>query len=672
MVRGQRPGRRRRVAGYRRRAAVRGCLAGRPGRAPGRSRRAAPTIAAVPNRSARSKCWRRKPSTISRRRARASSPSSRPTGTTPNWRRYRACCPRSPARCACWNCRSRPTTCMGVRQYVAVELIGKRRVPGGQQLDTLADAMASLEYYLEALRERRPNRDEILDITRTQPGEPALLAAAGRTRRLAVAPVRWPPNRNRPRWRCEDAELASDGASTEPSTAELSNRITATDRRRGVRRCRRPAATIATPVRSSRRTPKRCEALEVEAAAAGKLDAEAAALAETAEDADARTSTTVPCDARRAVDESPLRLPPLPRAPRARVDSNLAANDIDDDIREVFLEEFDEEIVNLNQLLPAWSSRARQPRAPAFHPPRVPYAEGQRPPGGRQAAGRIQLEDREHAQPRARRLAPPSDAVIALLEHSTQVLPQLNAALRGQGTRDCRPGRPAGAQPIAWPRAKRRSTQHLRGRDEDSGRRRVGDAQTTADIEDVPAVFEPETEGTPGVGGWRCCARSWKPKSAPTWKPSMPGWRRRRSTPRPGRRRPAARIPHHEWRVRDGGRAGNHRRHRRRRAVRQAPGSAGETPSAEGVAALADSAQAIRRSIAALQAPSPRIPVFAALAGAAGRAARQPAGGPWSTADHRRRLRAGHLCRNDARHRAAGFAGRRRVVRARPVRVLRP
>ncbi|WLA09504.1 Hpt domain-containing protein [Xanthomonas translucens] len=55
----------------------------------------------------------------------------------------------------------------GVRRYVATELIGKRRVPSGRQLDTLADAMASLEYYLEALRERRPGREEILDITRT-------------------------------------------------------------------------------------------------------------------------------------------------------------------------------------------------------------------------------------------------------------------------------------------------------------------------------------------------------------------------------------------------------------------------------------------------------------------------------------------------------------------------
>ena len=55
----------------------------------------------------------------------------------------------------------------GVRQYIAVELIGRQRVPSGRQLDTLADAMASLEYYLEALRERRQGRDDILDITRT-------------------------------------------------------------------------------------------------------------------------------------------------------------------------------------------------------------------------------------------------------------------------------------------------------------------------------------------------------------------------------------------------------------------------------------------------------------------------------------------------------------------------
>src|SRR5690606_29199375 len=54
-----------------------------------------------------------------------------------------------------------------VRRYIVTELIGRRRVPSGRQLDTLADAMASLEYYLEALRDRRPNRGEILEIARS-------------------------------------------------------------------------------------------------------------------------------------------------------------------------------------------------------------------------------------------------------------------------------------------------------------------------------------------------------------------------------------------------------------------------------------------------------------------------------------------------------------------------
>ncbi|HDS1125251.1 TPA: Hpt domain-containing protein [Stenotrophomonas maltophilia] len=55
----------------------------------------------------------------------------------------------------------------GVQQYIEAELIGSQRVPSGRQLDTLADAMASLEYYLEALRDRRPGREDILDITRS-------------------------------------------------------------------------------------------------------------------------------------------------------------------------------------------------------------------------------------------------------------------------------------------------------------------------------------------------------------------------------------------------------------------------------------------------------------------------------------------------------------------------
>lgn len=83
----------------------------------------------------------------------------------------------------------------GVSRYIEVELIQRQRVPSGRQLDTLADAMASLEYYLEALRERRPGGEEILDITRSSleslrywplPGEGS---AAGATLELVDAPA---------------------------------------------------------------------------------------------------------------------------------------------------------------------------------------------------------------------------------------------------------------------------------------------------------------------------------------------------------------------------------------------------------------------------------------------------------------------------------------------------
>src|SRR5690606_37012393 len=55
---------------------------------------------------------------------------------------------------------------IAVSRYTEHELIARQRVPNGRQLDTLADALASLEYYLEALREQRGNRDETLDIAR--------------------------------------------------------------------------------------------------------------------------------------------------------------------------------------------------------------------------------------------------------------------------------------------------------------------------------------------------------------------------------------------------------------------------------------------------------------------------------------------------------------------------
>ncbi|MEW5316352.1 MAG: hypothetical protein WDW38_007731 [Sanguina aurantia] len=52
----------------------------------------------------------------------------------------------------------------GVGRFVADELLTDRRVPSGVQMDHLADALAALEYYLEAAREHRGGLEHILDV----------------------------------------------------------------------------------------------------------------------------------------------------------------------------------------------------------------------------------------------------------------------------------------------------------------------------------------------------------------------------------------------------------------------------------------------------------------------------------------------------------------------------
>jgi chemosensory pili system protein ChpA (sensor histidine kinase/response regulator) len=53
-----------------------------------------------------------------------------------------------------------------IARFVDVELLRHRRVPTVEQMDKLADALASIEYFMEATREQRGGRDHILDVTR--------------------------------------------------------------------------------------------------------------------------------------------------------------------------------------------------------------------------------------------------------------------------------------------------------------------------------------------------------------------------------------------------------------------------------------------------------------------------------------------------------------------------
>ncbi len=117
-----------------------------------------------------------------------------------------------------------------VSHYIQNELIARQRVPSGRQLDTLADAMASLEYYLEALRDRRSGREEILDITRSSletlhywpipmagVAPPAAAAPAAVQAPLAAAnePV-MTADEQAPQWGVQAEPSQADAAATPP------------------------------------------------------------------------------------------------------------------------------------------------------------------------------------------------------------------------------------------------------------------------------------------------------------------------------------------------------------------------------------------------------------------------------------------------------------------------
>ncbi|MCL1634486.1 Hpt domain-containing protein [Luteimonas sp. SX5] len=222
----------------------------------------------------------------------------------------------------------------GVRRYTEAELLSRKRVPNGRQLDTLADALASLEYYLEAIRDRRQNSDEILAITRQ-----------------SLESLRY--------WPLPQEESV---AVVQDETMDRIDEIVAGD---------------AAPADVAAAMPDR---QGVEAGSGG---------------------------------------------------FDFSNDEIDDEIREVFLEEFEEEIANLGQLLPQWREQPDQldrlrPIRRVFH-----TLKG----SGRLVGARVLGEFSWKVENMLNRVLdgsrPATPAVLALVDHAFNTLPQLHAALSG-------------------------------------------------------------------------------------------------------------------------------------------------------------------------------------------------------------------------------------------------
>ncbi|MGQ4584594.1 Hpt domain-containing protein [Lysobacter sp. F60174L2] len=266
----------------------------------------------------------------------------------------------------------------GVKRYTEAELIGRRRVPNGQQLDTMADALASVEYYLEALREQRPNRDRILEIARHS------LESLGY----------WPLPNN-----------------TAPLQAEIPSPLSVEEE---------DGAAAALDMASS-------------SAPASEVAVEPAGPVEQIETPVVVETSPVAADAA-AEAAAPTPTPTPARAVDAGVDGFASSDDIDDEIREVFLEELEEEIGNLGELLVSWRpapenmEQLRSIRR-VFH-----TLKGSGRLVGAKTLGEFswKIESMLNRVLDGSRLASP--AVVAVVDHAYDALPQLHAALAGTGS----------------------------------------------------------------------------------------------------------------------------------------------------------------------------------------------------------------------------------------------
>ncbi|MBX3689875.1 Hpt domain-containing protein [Dokdonella sp.] len=229
-----------------------------------------------------------------------------------------------------------------VVHFVRTELLIHRRVPTTEQMDKLADALTAIEYYLEATREHRRNRDAILDVARDSlqglgywPLSVAE-ARAAETSNLASIPQDSLVQ--------ADAASATAGAAVEvPAKAPIVHSPEPPAQPMPVVEVL-PGRDLGDLVVGQSR-PVEPEAHDVTGMRLAPT--ESSAPAESGEDAAEQW-----IEVEEEVEEqAPAAVEYLPVGFTAK-----AGDEIDDDIREIFLEEVSEEISNLTQQVPHWKA----------------------------------------------------------------------------------------------------------------------------------------------------------------------------------------------------------------------------------------------------------------------------------------------------------------------------
>lgn len=393
----------------------------------------------------------------------------------------------------------------GIVRFVEVELIRHRRVPTAEQMDKLADALASIEYYLEATRDQRGGRQKILEVTRSsleslgywpipvtdggdEPGgggrpdgggplssddmraaEAALVEpversadSAGRAylgRELDLAPAA----SDFPSW--GEHLPVGQSASVRSATAAESGEVDldGLDFAASAERefpSSENAVTVEQPSELDR-IVEVAEGDDLRGLIVGETvdnlpseqDVAGMRLAETTHDRDAdipiSDAGAAQADDGVIVDADGNRWIEIEEEIEEEVEEEVAAggtadgsfqitasNEIDDEIRDVFIEEVQEEIDNLRTQFPQWRAKPDdleqvKPIRRSFH-----TLKGSGRLVGALALGEFSWKVESMLNRVLDRSIGPSAQAMALVEHAINALPGQLAALRGEGSPD--------------------------------------------------------------------------------------------------------------------------------------------------------------------------------------------------------------------------------------------
>ncbi|MFI4969176.1 MAG: Hpt domain-containing protein [Lysobacterales bacterium] len=304
-----------------------------------------------------------------------------------------------------------------VVRFVEVELIAHKRVPTAEQMDKLADALAAIEYYLEATREQRRNREKILDVARES------------LEGLGYWPL--PP--------ASDAELARhlDALAPEAGASRHGSRYADTHELPVLADIEYGAPE--TPAHAAAQADSQLPGIDVlpghdlhdlivgdtRTHEPAGHDLTGLRLAETGDDDSVWTEIEEEVEEEVPVDEHELG-----------GFQQSAGEEIDDDIRDVFIEEVEDEIANLRAQVPVWKLdvdklEALKPIRRSFH-----TLKGSGRLVGALALGEFSWKVESLLNRVLDGSVVPGSAVVALVDHAVAAIPALLGALRGEHAGD--------------------------------------------------------------------------------------------------------------------------------------------------------------------------------------------------------------------------------------------